>query len=91
MKALLSALFAVMIAVTFAGSTYAAEEKKMDAPAAAPATPAAPAAPAATPAVGGEMKKEEKKQQEEEKKDCDLEDFWVSTQKWLKEVVSASV
>jgi len=58
-------LFAVMIGLTFAGSTYAAEEKKMDAPAAAPA---APAAPAATPAVGGEMKKEEKKAEKKVKK-----------------------
>jgi type IV secretory pathway VirB6-like protein len=49
MKTILAALFAVMIGVTFAGSTFAAEEKKMDAPAAAPA---------------GEMKKDESKKTE---------------------------
>ncbi|HLG43393.1 MAG TPA: hypothetical protein VI337_00105 [Nitrospirales bacterium] len=54
MKAILAALFAVMIGLTFAGSTFAAEEKKMDAPAAAPSAPPA----------GGEMKKDEGKKDE---------------------------
>jgi hypothetical protein len=37
MKTILAAMFAVMIGVTFVGSTFA-DEKKMDAPAAAPST-----------------------------------------------------
>jgi len=40
MKTILAAMFAVMIGVTFVGSTFAADEKKMDAPAAAPSTSA---------------------------------------------------
>ena len=38
MKTILAAMFAVMIGLTFVGSTFAADEKKMDAPAAAPGT-----------------------------------------------------
>jgi len=48
MKTILAAMFAVMIGLAFAGSTFA--QPKTDAPAATPATPAAPA---------GEMKKDE--------------------------------
>ena len=39
MKTILAAMFAVMIGLTFVGSTFA-DEKKMDAPAAAPGTSA---------------------------------------------------
>ena len=46
MKTILAAMFAVIIGLTFVGSTFAADEKKMDAPAGAPA---------------GEMKKDESK------------------------------
>ena len=56
MKTILAAMFAVMIGLTFAGSTFAAEEKKMDAPAAAPA-------------AGGEVKKDEGKKAKKEKKE----------------------
>jgi hypothetical protein len=63
MKTILAAIFAVMVGVTFAGSTFA-DEKKADAPAAAPA-------------AGGEMKKDDgkkeskkaKKEKKDEKKD----------------------
>jgi hypothetical protein len=48
MRTILAAMFAVMIGLTFVGSTFA-DEKKMDAPAGAPA---------------GEMKKEESKKTE---------------------------
>ena len=54
MKAVFAALFAVMIGLTFAGATFA-DEKKADAPAAAPA-------------AGGEMKKDEGKAEKKEKK-----------------------
>ena len=54
MKAIFAALFAVMIGLTFAGSTFADEKKKDAAPAAAPA---------------GEMKKDEGKKGKKGKKE----------------------
>ena len=68
MKTILAALFAVLIGLTFVGSTFAAEGSKMG-------------APAVTTATSGEMKKDEgqkvakaskkhhRKKQHEEKKE----------------------
>ena len=50
MKTILAAMFAAIIGLTFVGSTFAADEKKMDAPAGAPA---------------GEMKKDESKKRQD--------------------------
>ncbi len=61
MKTILSVMFAVMIGLTFAGSTFADEKKKMD----------APAGTTGAPPAGGEVKSGDTTKKADEGKPAD--------------------